>query len=118
MINIQRGDVLATLDGVERRLRLTLGTLAELEQAFGAKSLIDLVQIIATGGLTARNIAMIIAAGLRGAGEAVDTEKVSAMQCEGGAAGFADIARTLLETSFGGEATPGKPTEAPSEPRT
>jgi hypothetical protein len=101
-VNVHRGEVLATLDGVQRKLRLSLNVLAELEDAFGVDSLFGLIQKLTSTKLTARHLALIIAAGLRGAGEDADADKVGAMQCERGAAGFADIAKALLEASFGG----------------
>jgi hypothetical protein len=114
--NIHRGEILATLDGVQRKMRLTLNVLAELEQAFGVDSLFDLIQVLTTRKLTARHLAMIIAAGLRGAGEDADADRVGAMHCDGGAAGFADIARTLLEASLGGAET-GRNPEVPTAPK-
>jgi hypothetical protein len=100
--NIHRGEIIATLDGVQRKLRLTLNVLAELEQAFGVDSLFELIQVLTTRKLTARHLAIIIAAGLRGAGENADPDRVGTMHCDDGAAGFADIARSLLEAALGG----------------
>jgi hypothetical protein len=113
--------VLATLDGVQRKLRLSLNVLAELEEAFGVDSLFGLIQKLTTTKLTARHLALIIAAGLRGAGEDADADRVGSMQCERGAAGFADIAKALLEASFGGASADGnttqqKPTAAKRQP--
>ena len=101
MVNVHRGEVLATLDGVQCKMRLTLNVLAELEQAFGVDSLFELIQKLTSAKLTARHLALIVAAGLRGAGEDMDADRVGAMHCESGATGFADIARALLEASFG-----------------
>jgi hypothetical protein len=105
MVNVHRGEVLATLDGVQRKMRLTLNVLAELEEAFGVDSLFELIQKLTSQKLTARHLALIVAAGLRGAGEDTDADRVGVMHCEAGAAGFADIARTLLEASFGAQKT-------------
>jgi hypothetical protein len=110
-VNVHRGEVLATLDGVQRKLRLSLNVLAELEEAFGVDSLFGLIQKLTTTKLTARHLALIIAAGLRGAGEDADADRVGSMQCERGAAGFADIAKALLEASFGGASADGKSTQ-------
>jgi Phage tail tube protein, GTA-gp10 len=119
--NIHRGEVVATLDGVQKKLRLTLNVLAELEDAFGVDSLFGLIQKLTTTKLTARHLMMIIAAGLRGAGEPVDADSVGKMHCERGPAGFADLARELLEASFGIEGgEPGqdpKPKAAPGPVR-
>jgi hypothetical protein len=115
-VNVHRGEVLATLDGVQRKLRLTLNVLAELEEAFGVDSLFELIQKLTTTKLTARHLALIVAAGLRGAGEKADAETVGSMHCERGPAGFADLARDLLEASFGiGGYDPAKGDSAPKQ---
>lgn len=56
------------------------------------------------GRLSARDAVRLIGAGLRGGGQDVDDEAVSAMKAEGGAAGFVDIVARLLRETFGGEA--------------
>lgn len=109
-VNVHRGEIIATLDGVQRKMRLTLNVLAELEEAFGVDSLFGLIQKLTTTKLTARHLALIVAAGLRGAGEDADADRVGAMHCERGPVGFADIVRDLLEASFGaGEARDNSP---------
>jgi hypothetical protein len=103
-VNRRRGEVETELDGVTRRLCLTLGALAELEAAYAAEDLNVLVQRFASGRLSARDLARIIGAGLRGGGTAISDDEVMAMQTPGGAAGFAAIAAALLEATFGGRA--------------
>ena len=66
--NRARGEVLATLAGRERRLCLTLGALAELETAFGAEGWEALAERLQ--GLSARDLTTVLAALLRGGGEA------------------------------------------------
>ena len=100
-VNRRRGEVAAILDGRERRLCLTLGALAELEAAFAAADLNALVERFSDGRFAAHDLIRIIAAGLRGTGEDVGDEDVRAMQCEGGAAGFARIVAELLTQTFG-----------------
>ena len=100
-VNRRRGEVAAILDGRERRLCLTLGALAELESAFAAADLNALVERFSAGRFAAHDLIRIIAAGLRGAGEDVSDDDVRAMQCEGGAAGFARIVAELLTQTFG-----------------
>lgn len=103
-VNRRRGEVAAILDGRERRLCLTLGALAELESAFAAADLNALVERFSAGRFAAHDLIRIIAAGLRGAGEDVSDDDVRAMQCEGGAAGFARIVADLLTQTFGAPA--------------
>ena len=109
-VNRRRGETAATLDGRERRLCLTLGALAELEAAFEAQDLTALVERFSSGRLSARDLIRVIAAGLRGAGEAVSDEEVGSMRVESGAAGYARIASELLAATFGtGEGAPPNP---------
>jgi hypothetical protein len=95
----------AELDGTRMRLCLTLGALAELESAFAAEDLSALVARFSTGKLSARDMARVIGAGLRGAGAAAADEDVLVMTTPGGAAGFAAIVADLLAATFG-EARP------------
>jgi hypothetical protein len=101
MANARRGEISAVLDGRERTLCLTLGSLAELETAFGASDLGDLSERFGAGRLSARDLIRIVAAGLRGAGEAVSDDDVASMRADGGAIGFAEIAVRLLTVTFG-----------------
>ena len=77
MPNLHRGEIEAEIGGAQRRLVLTLGALAELEAAFGADDLVALAERFGTGRLKARDLVRIIAAGLRGAGEAVSDDEVA-----------------------------------------
>jgi hypothetical protein len=101
MANTYRGEIDAEIGGARRRLVLTLGALAELEDAFGAEDLVALTDRFATGRLKARDLVRIIAAGLRGAGQAVSDDEVAAMEVEGGAQGYVRIAAALLAATFG-----------------
>lgn len=101
MANRHRGEIEAELGGVTRTLVLTLGALAELEDAFGADDLGALTERFGTGRLKARDLTRIIAAGLRGAGEAVSDEQVAAFAVDGGAQGYVRIAAALIAATFG-----------------
>jgi hypothetical protein len=101
MPNKHRGEIEADIGGVRRTLVLTLGALAELEDAFGAEDLVALTERFSTGRLKARDLTRIIAAGLRGAGEAVRDDDVAAMAVAGGAQGYVRIAAELIAVTFG-----------------
>jgi Phage tail tube protein, GTA-gp10 len=101
MPNRHRGEIEAELGGTKRILVLTLGALAELEDAFGADDLVALTERFGTGRLKARDLTRIIGAGLRGAGEAVSDEEVAAMSVAGGAQGYVRIAAELIQATFG-----------------
>lgn len=62
-----RGEVMAVLAGSERRLCLTLGALAEMETALGCDGLEGLAERMRA--LSARDLAVVLAALLRGGGE-------------------------------------------------
>lgn len=109
MANVRRGEIEAVLDGRPRTLVLTLGALAELEAAFGADDLMALAARFERGRLSARDAAIIIAAGLRGAGAETTPDDVARMRAEGGAAGFARIVADLLSATFAGEAPHAPP---------
>ena len=113
MPNHHRGEIEAEIGGARRRLVLTLGALAELEAAFGAEDLVALAERFGSGRLKARDLARIIGAGLRGAGEAVPDEEVARMPVADGAAGYVRIAAELIAVTFGGDAPPGQGATAP-----
>ncbi|HEY1152560.1 MAG TPA: gene transfer agent family protein [Pseudolabrys sp.] len=100
MPNKYRGEIDAELGGRRRTLVLTLGALAELEAAFGADDLVALAERFGSGRMSARDLVRIIAAGLRGAGEAVGDDEVAAMTVPGGAAAFVRIAAELIAATF------------------
>ena len=66
--NGPRGEAVAVLAGIERRLCLTLGALAEIETALGVAGVEALVLRIRT--LTAGDLMAVLAALLRGGGDA------------------------------------------------
>ena len=101
MVNRYRGETALMIDGVALPMRLTLGTLAELEQAFAVDSLPALGERFATGRLSARDVTRILAAGLRGAGSPLSEQEVGEMAFDGGLNGAIRAAITLLDATFG-----------------
>ncbi|MEP2744514.1 MAG: gene transfer agent family protein [Bauldia litoralis] len=102
MVNRQRGEIAATLDGRTWTLCLTLGALAELEASLDASDLMALARRFEAGELAAGDAIKVIGAGLRGAGNDVDDAAVARMRAEDGAAGFVAIVAELLTVTFGG----------------
>ena len=100
MANKHRGEIDAEIGGARRTLVLTLGALAELENAFGAEDLVALAERFGSGRLKARDLINVIAAGLRGAGEAVSDDEVAAMTVVGGVPAYARIAAELIAATF------------------
>ena len=104
MANALRGEADVRADGRLVTLRLTLGALAELEQALGAGSLLEIAERVEQGRLSAADIRAVLAAGFRGAGLREEAEGVGDMAFEGGAAGAAAAAVRLLTAAFTGAA--------------
>ena len=101
MVNRQRGEVEAVLDGRRWTLCLTLGALAELEAALDAGDLMGLARRFGEGRLAAGDAIKVIGAGLRGAGNDIGDAEVATMRAEGGAAGYVAIVGELLAATFG-----------------
>lgn len=95
-VNRRRGEVAAIIDGREHTLCLTLGALAELEDAFASDNLAALAERFGGGHLSARDLIRILAAGLRGAGMDASEADVAAMQVDGGAAGAAAVGKSVV----------------------
>lgn len=100
MANRHRGEITAELGGRARTLVLTLGALAEIEDAFGGADIIAIAEKLQSGRVSARDCRTIIAAGLRGAGENVTDEDVAAMTAAGGAPGYVRIVAELIAATF------------------
>lgn len=100
MANLHRGEIEAELGGRRYTLCLTLGALAELEQAFGGIDLVAIAERFEQGRISASDAIRVIGAGLRGAGNPVSDEDVAAMTVAGGAPAFLAIVTRLLAATF------------------
>ena len=83
-MNAARGDVGLVIGGVERRLCLTLGALAEIETAFGCKRMSELDARMRA--LSAVDLVSVLAALLRGGGEAETAGQLTQADVSPGAA--------------------------------
>lgn len=101
MANGVRGEIEAELGGRRWTLCLTLGALAELETAFEADDLAGLAERLAAGRLSARDVIVLIGAGLRGGGADVSDAEVAAMAAPGGVPAYAAIVARLIGAAFG-----------------
>ena len=68
MANKRRGEVALQLGAERYTLCLTLGALAELEEAFGVEDLMALAERFGTGRLSSRDLMRLLAVALRGGG--------------------------------------------------
>ena len=89
------------IGGEPRILCLTLGALAELETRLQADDLVGLSQRFENGRLSARDLIVILGAGLRGGGNAISDDDLARMSIQGGLRGAAEIAVQLLTATFG-----------------
>ena len=105
MANPYAGEVAIRLDGQPHTAKLTLGALAELEEALVAGSLVDLVERFETGRFTTRDVLALIVAGLRGGGCQGSAADLRAVEIGGGAVGAARAAAEVLARAF---AVPGE----------
>ena len=113
--NRYRGEITAKLDDRQWQLCLTLSALAELEAKLGEEDIGALASRFSSGRLSAKDILIIIAAGLRGGGHDIGDEEVGEMRCENGVTGFAQIVADLLMVTFS-DASKAKQNEAPPNP--
>ena len=90
--NAARGEVLLRIDGVERRLCVTLGALAELEAAFDVVSLTELSERLAQ--LTASDLLIVLSALCSGGGEPASAAELASAQVDAKAAAAA-VARAF-----------------------
>ncbi|KZL06096.1 gene transfer agent family protein [Pseudovibrio sp. Ad26] len=99
-VNRRRGEVLADLGGQKHILVLTLGALAELEDALSCNTLQQLTERFSSGQLSAADIIKVLGAGLRGGGLIIENEEVAELSHEGGVAALAKLAGELLVATF------------------
>ncbi|MHA6262177.1 gene transfer agent family protein [Arenibacterium sp. CAU 1754] len=100
MANPWTGEVALVIDGQRRVLKLTLGALAELEQAVETGTLLELVERFEAGGFSSRDVLALIVAGLRGGGADVAAEDLMSADIEGGPMAAARAAAQLLARAF------------------
>ncbi|OUS35623.1 hypothetical protein A9Q94_12060 [Rhodobacterales bacterium 56_14_T64] len=100
MANPWTGEVELVIDGTPRVMKLTLGALAELEQALKVGSLVDLVQRFESGGFSAADVLALIGAGLQGGGMPISAEDLAHAEIDGGPMAAARAAAQLLARAF------------------
>jgi hypothetical protein len=100
MANPWTGEVAVVLGGERHVCKLTLGALAELEAELGAGSLFALAERFETGRFSARDVAAVLLAGLRGGGWTGAPDLLMRGDIEGGPMAAARAAAELLARAF------------------
>ena len=106
MVNPWTGEVAIWLDGQRHVAKLTLGALAELEDALETGSLVDLVARFENARFSTRDVLALIVAGLRGGGWQGSATDLRTVEIRGGPVEAARVAAELLARAF---AFPGEP---------
>ena len=101
MANRRRGEVALALGPERYTLCLTLGALAELEDALGASDRPDLAARFAQGRLKGRDLIALLGAALRGGGHALDDAAVAALPLGGDLDAIAAAIGAALAAAFG-----------------
>lgn len=100
MVNPWAGEVGLRLDGKRHVVKLTLGSLAELEAGLGTGTLIELVERFEAGRFSARDVLMLIVAGLRGGGWEGTADDLLRVEIGGGPVEAARVTAELLARAF------------------
>ena len=101
MTNPYRGEVTLTLNGLPQIMRLSLGTLANLEAQMNSDSLMSLVERFENGTFKTSDLIMLLFAGLQGGGWDGCVDDLSDARIEGGIIEAAKLAGQLLRVTFG-----------------
>ena len=109
MPNARRGEVALQLGDRRYTLCLTLGALAELEEAFGVEDLMALAERFGAGRLSSRDLLALLAIALRGGGHELGDGEVANLPLRDGIAPVAAAIADLLVATFGGEAASSNP---------
>lgn len=100
MANPYAGQVALNLNGDGHLLKLTLGSLVELEQLLEADSLVALVERFETGRYRAKDILVLLFCGLKGGSWDGSLVDLADADIEGGTQYAAQVAARLLVVSF------------------
>jgi len=98
--NPHRGEVVLTVDGRRRPMRLSLGALAALESRLESRSLVALAERFETGEVGAGELIALLTAGLRGAGTEITEAELAEAEIAGGALGAMRAGLALLAAAF------------------
>jgi hypothetical protein len=95
-----RGEVVLSVDGEARVMRLTLGALAELEARLKSDSLLDMIGRFESGTFRVRDLVCLVTAGLNGGGWRISEAELLEKRIDGGPLAAAEAAARLLKLTF------------------
>jgi len=108
MANRHRGEVALRAHGQTFTLCLTLGALAELEDAYDGQDILSLAEHFSSGRLSSGDAVNLLRAALGGGGHDVREIDIEGLSFEGGMAGLIRTLAELLKVTFGSD-TPAPP---------
>lgn len=117
MANRRRGEVPLELGGQSYTLCLTLGALAELEDALRAGDLTGLAARFAAGRPRTGDLIALLGVALRGGGHALDDEAVRRLPLAGSLDALAAALGEVLAAAFGEEPPEDPPAARAAESR-
>jgi hypothetical protein len=100
MANPYRGEVVLSVDGQARVMRLTLGALAELDVRLQSDSLVEMISRFEKGTFRVADLIALITAGLNGGGWPISEGDLVAARIDGGPLAAAQAAAVLLKLTF------------------
>ena len=109
MANRHRGEVALALGGETLTLRLTLGALAALEDAFAVSDLSALGSRLENGRLSARDLVTILGVAARGGGSRLDDDSIAGLVPAGEVPRVAEALGLLFTRTFGEAPNPPQP---------
>jgi hypothetical protein len=109
MPNKRRGEVALQLGEGRYKLCLTLGALAELEDAFAVPDLMALAERFGSGRLSSRDLLTILGVALRGGGHALSDDEAAGLPLSEGIEPVAAAIADLLLATFGAGPTANPP---------
>ena len=112
MPNRRRGEVGLDVAGERYTLCLTLGALAELEDAFGVDDLQALGARFSGGSLSSRDLIKLLGVALRGGGHDLRDSDVAALPLERGIEPVVQALTDCLRLTFGEAENPTMPQDA------
>ena len=102
MANRHRGEVTLKAGGECFTLCLTLGALAELEDAYEGRDILALAEHFSSGRLSSSDAMNLLRAALSGGGHDVGEIDIARLSFEDGMAGLIRTLAELLKVTFGG----------------